>query len=126
MPFLPPNQQRQSTEGKEMRHNPHKIDVLLFSEHKDVNKASIIKSKAAEPRPRTYTREAKAMTKANSVTEGLDEMQLKENFSLFSYSATYQYDMLHFQKTSDSSNESDILARLGSYKQTTLRKYTLH
>ena len=31
--------------------------------------------------------------------------------------------MLHFQKTSDSSNES---ARLGFYKQTTLRKYTLH
>ena len=105
-----------------MKHYPHKNKCTSFSEHKDVNKASSIKAKAAEPRPRTYTREAKA----NSVTEGLDEMQLKENFSLFSYSATYQYDMLHFQKTSDSSNESDILARLGSYKQTTLRKYTLH
>jgi len=31
----------------------------------------------------------------------------------------------HCQKTRDSSNESDILARLGFYKQTTHRKYTL-
>jgi len=63
-----------------MRHNPHKNKCTSFSEHKDVNKASSIKAKAAEPRRRTYTREANAMTKAkaNSVTEGLDEMQLKK------------------------------------------------
>ena len=32
-------------------------------------------------------------------------------------------DVLHFQKTSDTSNESDILARYGFYKQTAQRKY---
>jgi len=61
-----------------------------------------------------------------SVTERLDKMQPKKYFNLFSCSATYQYDVLHFQKTSDSSNESEILARLGFYKQTSLRKYMLH
>jgi len=30
---------------------------------------------------------------------------------LFSYSAAYQYDVLHLKKTSDSSNESDIFSR---------------
>jgi len=55
-------------------------------------------------------------------------MQPKKYFTgnLLSYSAYYKYDVLHFQKTSDSSNESDIVAQLGFYKQTTLRKYMLH
>ena len=41
------------------------------------------------------------MAKANSVTGGLDKMQSQ------TYSLTYQYeyDVLHFQKTTDSSNE---------------------
>jgi len=50
-------------------------------------------------------------------------MQRKKYFNLFSYNAAYQYDVLHVHKTSDSSNESDILAQLGFYKQ---KIYTLH
>ena len=54
-------------------------------------------------------------------------LQQKKYFDLFSYSATNQYDVFHFQKTSDSSNESDILSRLGFHKQTPAPgKYTLH
>ena len=60
---------------------------------------------------------------ANSVTEGLDKMHLKK--STFLQRSLSLKDMLHFQKTSDSSTESDILARLGFYKQTAQIKYTL-
>ena len=60
---------------------------------------------------------------ANSVTEGLDKMHLKKN--TFLQRSLSLKDMLHFQKTSDSNTVSDILARLGFYKQTAQIKYTL-
>ena len=61
---------------------------------------------------------------ANSVTEGSDKMHLKKINTFLQCSLSLK-DVLHFQKTSDSSTESDILARLGFYKQTAQIKYVL-
>ena len=59
------------------------------------------------------------VTKANSITEGLDKMQPEMTLQLIFIQCNLSVWCVALTENKWSSNESDILARLGFYKQTT-------